>query len=111
MKPPFLTSAQNCLIVHRYSKRTIDAYLYWIRLFALFSSKQRPAYLGGSDIKRFYILELDACVVTFQLGWIGVIHPSTAGYLSEQGSLQNCLDKISPFSLIFTRRRNGTPLS
>ncbi|PPC76962.1 integron integrase [Pokkaliibacter plantistimulans] len=52
-KSLFLTSVQDYMMVHRYSKRTIDAYLYWIKFFILFCNKQHPTSLGESDIKRF----------------------------------------------------------
>lgn len=39
--------------VQRYSRRTIDSYLYWIKFFILFNEKQHPTKLGDEDIKRF----------------------------------------------------------
>jgi integron integrase len=52
-KSPFLESVEAFMRVHRYSRRTIDSYLYWIKLFILFSGKQHPSVLGDAHIKRF----------------------------------------------------------
>lgn len=52
-KSPFLKSVADYMQVHRYSRRTINTYLYWIKLFILFSGKQHPSLLGDEDIIRF----------------------------------------------------------
>jgi len=52
-KSPFLKSVEDYMWAHRYSRRTIDAYLYWIKSFILFSGKQHPSQLGNDDIKRY----------------------------------------------------------
>ena len=36
---PFLTSIREHMLVRGYSRRTIDAYLYWIKRFILFHKK------------------------------------------------------------------------
>jgi len=39
--------------VQRYSRRTIDTYLYWIKFFIVFNGKQHPSELSDEHIKRF----------------------------------------------------------
>ncbi|WP_235009112.1 phage integrase N-terminal SAM-like domain-containing protein [Marinobacterium lutimaris] len=39
--------------VHRYSRRTIDSYLYWIKFFILFWNKRHPSELGDAEIEGF----------------------------------------------------------
>lgn len=50
---PFLKSVEDFMRAQRYSRRTISAYLYWIKFFILFCDKKHPAVLGDDDIKRF----------------------------------------------------------
>jgi len=52
-KSPFLQSVDDLMRVHRYSRRTIDSYLYWIKFFILFNGKQHPSVLDDEAIKRF----------------------------------------------------------
>ncbi|KEA62813.1 Integron integrase IntI4 [Marinobacterium lacunae] len=52
-RSPFLKSVEDFMRVQRYSRRTIDSYLYWIRLFILFCGKRHPSELGDDDIKRY----------------------------------------------------------
>jgi len=50
---PFLKSINDFMTVRRYSRRTIDSYLYWIKYFIVFNGKQHPSQLGDADIERF----------------------------------------------------------
>jgi hypothetical protein len=50
-KSPFLESVEAFMRVHRYSRRTIDSYLYCIKLFILFSGKQHPSVLGDEELR------------------------------------------------------------
>ncbi|WP_409525974.1 integron integrase [Nitrincola sp. MINF-07-Sa-05] len=52
-KSPFLKSVSDYMLVQRYSRRTIDTYLYWIKFFILFNGKKHPSHLNDDDIKRF----------------------------------------------------------
>ena len=52
-KSPFLESISSFMRVRNYSKRTIDAYLYWIKYFIVFCGKQHPKDLDSVDIERF----------------------------------------------------------
>ncbi|MEA3300620.1 MAG: integron integrase [Pseudomonadota bacterium] len=52
-RSPFLQSIDDFMRAQRYSRRTIDSYLYWIKLFILFNDKQHPSGLGDEDIKQF----------------------------------------------------------
>jgi len=52
-KSPFLQSVEDYMRVQRYSRRTIETYLYWIKFFILFSGKQHPSVLDDEAIKRF----------------------------------------------------------
>ncbi len=51
-KSPFLSSIESYMRVRNYSKRTISAYLYWIKSFILFCNKQHPRDLGGEDVEQ-----------------------------------------------------------
>ena len=42
---PFLIAIRDCLLVRRYSLRTIDTYLLWIKRYILFHRKIHPRYL------------------------------------------------------------------
>jgi len=52
-KSPFLDSLESFMRVRNYSKRTIQAYLYWCKYFIVFCGKQHPKELGAADIERF----------------------------------------------------------
>lgn len=52
-RSPFLQSVEDFMRVHRYSRRTISSYLYWIKLFILFNDKQHPSILGDEHVMRF----------------------------------------------------------
>jgi integron integrase len=53
MKSPFLTSVSNAIRTRHYSKRTEQAYLYWIRHYIHFHRLKHPAELGAIDIETF----------------------------------------------------------
>ena len=40
---PFLESISRFMTVRRYSKRTIETYLYWIKYFIIFHKKRHPS--------------------------------------------------------------------
>lgn len=50
---PFLTSVHDFMSVRRYSKRTIESYLYWIRCFILYHGKRHPSELPAVAIEQF----------------------------------------------------------
>ncbi len=50
---PFLQSISNYMLTKRYSKRTVDSYLYWIRYFINYHKKRHPAEMGGSEVEQF----------------------------------------------------------
>ncbi len=52
-RSPFLKEVEDYMLVHRYSRRTISAYLYWIKYFIVYNRKTHPSRLGDSDIIRF----------------------------------------------------------
>ncbi|MBV1790672.1 integron integrase [Marinobacterium sp. D7] len=52
-KSPFLKSVEEYMRVQRYSSRTIDSYLYWIKYFIVFNGKRHPSELDDEDIKQF----------------------------------------------------------
>lgn len=53
-RSPFLKSLEDFMRVHRYSRRTIASYRYWIRFFIRFNGGRHPSSLGDEDIKRFF---------------------------------------------------------
>lgn len=41
------------MITMRYSKRTIDSYIHWIKYFIVFHKKKHPRELGAKEVKQF----------------------------------------------------------
>ncbi|WP_231517084.1 phage integrase N-terminal SAM-like domain-containing protein [Marinobacterium lacunae] len=52
-RSPFLRLVEDFMRVQRYSRRTIDSYLYWVKLFILVCSKRHPSDFGDDETKRF----------------------------------------------------------
>lgn len=52
-KSPFLQSIESFMLSKRYSRRTVETYLHWIKYFILFNNKQHPSQLGDDAIERF----------------------------------------------------------
>jgi integron integrase len=50
---PFLCSLSEFMLVRRYSRRTVDSYLHWIRCYIIFSGKRHPSELSATDVERF----------------------------------------------------------
>lgn len=50
---PFLQSISNHMIVRRYSKRTIETYVYWIKCFIVYHDKRHPTELDSSHVEQF----------------------------------------------------------
>lgn len=50
---PFLRSIREYMLVRRYSRRTIAAYLYWIKAYILFHNKQHPNRLREKDVMSY----------------------------------------------------------
>lgn len=52
-KSPFLSSMEEYMVVRRYSKRTINGYLYWIRSYILYHKKVHPKELHAKEVEAF----------------------------------------------------------
>lgn len=50
---PFLDSIARFMSVRRYSKRTIQTYLYWIKYFILHQRKRHPETMGDVEVEQF----------------------------------------------------------
>ncbi|WP_438971932.1 integron integrase [Methylophaga sp.] len=50
---PFLNSIREFMLVRRYSLRTIDSYLYWIKYFIVFNKKKHPREMGDNEVEAF----------------------------------------------------------
>ena len=50
---PFLESISRYMTVRRYSQRTIDSYLYWIKYFIIFHNKRHPSEMGNVEVEQF----------------------------------------------------------
>lgn len=50
---PFLESISRYMAVRRYSKRTVESYLYWIKYFIIFHKKQHPSEMSGLEVEEF----------------------------------------------------------
>lgn len=53
MPSPFLESLRRHMLVRRYSRRTVDSYLYWTRYYILFSAKRHPSEMGSREVEAF----------------------------------------------------------
>lgn len=53
MASPFLQGLRDFMLVRRYSIRTIDSYMHWIKWFIVFNGKQHPVELSAADVERF----------------------------------------------------------
>src|SRR6185312_8467587 len=52
-KLKFLEQCREVMQFKRFSRRTIEAYLYWIKRFILWSGKRHPREMGGPEVTRF----------------------------------------------------------
>lgn len=52
-KSPFLESISNFRLACRYSKRTIETYLTWIKAYSLFHNKKHPKDMGEREVEAF----------------------------------------------------------
>lgn len=52
-RSPFLDSISDHMAVRRYSRRTIESYLYWIKCFIVFHGKKHPSQLGQDEVIAF----------------------------------------------------------
>lgn len=52
-KSPFLQSIREYMMVHRYSRRTIESYLVWVRAYINFHAKQHPKNLNEAHVQAF----------------------------------------------------------
>lgn len=50
---PFLSDINDFMLARRYSKRTIESYILWIRRYINFSGQRHPKDLSVIDIERF----------------------------------------------------------
>ena len=50
---PFLDSIARYMSVRRYSKRTIEAYIYWIKYYIVFNDKRHPGEMAEPEVERF----------------------------------------------------------
>ena len=50
---PFLGSLREFMLVRRYSRRTVESYLHWIKRYIVFHGKQHPEKLDRSHIEAF----------------------------------------------------------
>lgn len=49
----FLSSIEQQMMTLRYAKRTIETYIYWIRMFILFSGRRHPTSMGNQEVQAF----------------------------------------------------------
>ncbi|MDH5525162.1 MAG: integron integrase [Desulfobulbaceae bacterium] len=52
-KPKLLDQVRDLARLQRKSRRTIDAYIYWIRQFIFFHDKRHPKDMGAEEVGRF----------------------------------------------------------
>lgn len=49
----FLSDVAQKMMTLGYAKRTVETYIYWIRLYILYSGKRHPAELGSEAVEAF----------------------------------------------------------
>lgn len=52
-KPRLLDQVRSVIRVRHYSRRTEEAYTYWIRQFILFHGKRHPLEMGAAEVETF----------------------------------------------------------
>ena len=52
-KLKFLDQCREVMAFKRFSRRTVEAYLHWIKRFILWSGKRHPRELGGAELTSF----------------------------------------------------------
>ncbi len=62
-KPRLLDQVRSAIRVRHYSRRTEDAYLYWIRRFILFHNKRHPLEMGKTEVEAYLSWLAEACNV------------------------------------------------
>ena len=50
---PFIDSILRFMSVRRYSPRTIEAYLYWIKYYIHYHRRRHPEEMGGAEVEQF----------------------------------------------------------
>ena len=50
---PFIQSIHDFMCVRRYSRRTVDSYLHWIRAYIRFHRMRHPTEMGASEVEQF----------------------------------------------------------
>ena len=53
LKSPSLQSIYQYMLARHYSRRTIKAYLYWIKGFIVFNNKRHLAEFGEREVEAF----------------------------------------------------------
>ena len=52
-KLKFLDQCREVMAFKRFSRRTVEAYLHWIKRFILWSGKRHPREMGGAEVTAF----------------------------------------------------------
>lgn len=52
-KPRLLERVSAAIRAHHYSRRTEEAYAFWIRKFILFHKKRHPSEMGAPEVSAF----------------------------------------------------------
>ena len=50
---PFLASIFEFMVTRQYAKKTIESYIYWIRMFIRFHHNQHPTKMGNIEVEQF----------------------------------------------------------
>ena len=50
---PFINSISRYMLTRRYSKRTIDTYLFWVKSFIIFHKKRHPSLMHDIEVEQF----------------------------------------------------------
>jgi integron integrase len=51
--PGLLERLREAIRTHQYSRRTEEAYVFWVRRYVVFHGKRHPSQLGASDVTSF----------------------------------------------------------
>ncbi|MDD2843176.1 MAG: integron integrase [Tolumonas sp.] len=50
---PFLASIFEYMVTRQYAQKTIESYIYWIRMFIRFHHNQHPTKMGNIEVEQF----------------------------------------------------------
>jgi len=132
--PKLLDRVRDAIRIRHYSRRTEDAYVFWIRRFIVFHGKRHPADMGAADVSAFLawlaveqrvaastqnqalsaLLFLYRHVLGVELGDIGAVpharRPVTVPVVLSPGEVRAVLQRLTGVSRLIAQLLYGAGL-